>query len=114
MADIIKERAADLALLECIDTGDANPLQRFLRVSVRDVFAGKPVSLAASMDIIRTEENFRTFSILAQVHPPASSPPPPPTRPSLNARVRPQATPNACYDSAVALHMEARTPGKHR
>jgi aminomuconate-semialdehyde/2-hydroxymuconate-6-semialdehyde dehydrogenase len=66
MADIIKERAADLALLECIDTG-------------------KPVTLAASLDIVRTEENFRTFSHLAHAHP------------------------NVCYDSAIALHVESRS-----
>jgi aminomuconate-semialdehyde/2-hydroxymuconate-6-semialdehyde dehydrogenase len=67
MADIIKERAQDLALLECIDTG-------------------KPVTLAASLDIVRTEENFRTFSHLAH------------------------ANPNVCYDSAIALHVESRSP----
>lgn len=67
MADIIKERAKELALLECIDTG-------------------KPLTLAASLDIVRTEENFRTFSHLAL------------------------ANPNVCYDSAIALHVEARSP----
>lgn len=67
MADIIKERAQDLALLECIDTG-------------------KPLTLAASLDIVRTEENFRTFSHLAH------------------------ANPNVCYDSAIALHVESRSP----
>jgi aminomuconate-semialdehyde/2-hydroxymuconate-6-semialdehyde dehydrogenase len=67
MADIIKERSRDLALLECIDTG-------------------KPVTLAASLDIVRTEENFRTFSHLAH------------------------AAPSVCYDSSIALHVESRSP----
>jgi aminomuconate-semialdehyde/2-hydroxymuconate-6-semialdehyde dehydrogenase len=66
IADLIKERARDLAVLECIDTG-------------------KPFALAASMDILRSEENFRAFSHLAQ------------------------AAPHVCYDSAVALHVEARS-----
>ena len=82
MADIIKERAQDLALLECIDTGEAKlPIAA---CEACHALAGKPVTLAASMDIIRTEENFRTFSHLAQVCLP---PPPPPPRSARSGRM---------------------------